>query len=96
MARKKPDPSFFNSSDCIDGRHADCGHRFGTVGHLWRKMEIPQITLCQCQCHSGCVITSEKPIAEAAWYEQCECPGAEESKRLHRQWAEERAARKRQ
>jgi hypothetical protein len=83
------------SSDCDDGRHIECGHRLGNVGHLFRKVETPQITLCQCDCHSSCPIASDEAIPESVWYQQCSCPGAEESKQQHRAWAEERATRKR-
>jgi hypothetical protein len=90
--RVRPD---HRSSDCDDGRHLECGHRLGNVGHLFRKMESPHITLCQCDCHLQCPIATDEGVPETDWYERCVCTGAEESKQRHRTRDEERAARKR-
>jgi hypothetical protein len=90
--RVRPD---YRSSECDDGRHYECGHRLGNMGHLFRKMETPMITLCQCDCHVQCPIASDQGVPETDWYERCVCPGAEESKHQHRAWDEERAAQKR-
>jgi hypothetical protein len=73
------------SPACSRGAHENCPHLsgFGYGPNLRRlRLEVGQ-TLCKCECHSSCPITSNRITVPAqTWRESCTCPGAEDERAL--------------
>jgi hypothetical protein len=71
------------SPACIRGAHENCPHLsgFGYRPNLRRlRLEVGQ-TLCKCECHSSCPVTSNRTTVPAQiWRESCTCPGAEDKR----------------
>jgi hypothetical protein len=83
------------SSDCSDGRHHECGHRLGKVvtsGRNWMPLESHFVSVT---ATSAVSLPQTKSFLRPSGMSDVTVLGAVESKRLHRQWAEELAAEKR-
>lgn len=71
------------SEGCTDGTHDDCPHMHGFAAGLNpRRLRLEWgATLCKCECHSSCPITSKRmTVREQTWIESCTCPGAEDER----------------
>ena len=71
--------------DCREGTHEECGHwqGIGSVRNLRRPRRERFAILCGCECHSSCLVTSEKNTGgDLAWRQSCTCPGAEALRRI--------------
>jgi hypothetical protein len=74
-----------HGQDCREGRHEECGHWLGSgsVRNLRRLRRDRFTILCGCDCHSSCLVTSEKnTVGDLAWRQSCTCPGAEALRRI--------------
>jgi hypothetical protein len=73
------------SPSCLDGMHEECGHWRGyrAALNLRRLRREGFATLCRCDCHSSCPVTSEEnTVDDSAWRQSCICPGAEAIRRM--------------
>jgi hypothetical protein len=62
---------------CLAGRHTECGH-FSGIGYGPRKGARLWLGVCQCSCHSTCLLTGRGPFVwRAIWDGLCDCPGAD-------------------
>ncbi len=66
--------------DCLEGMHQECGHWLGCgSARNPRRLGHERFTiLCGCDCHSACLVPTEKNTAgDLGWRQSCTCPGAE-------------------
>jgi hypothetical protein len=71
--------------DCLEGVHEECGHWLGSgSARSPRRLRRERFAvLCGCDCHSSCLVTSEKNTGgDLAWRQSCTCPGAEALRRI--------------
>ena len=63
--------------DCRSGRHGRCTHRNPSdKGFPKRLRDGFKITLCGCDCHAACPLTSQADVSDREWEMSCSCPGA--------------------
>ncbi len=66
----------FWSRPCLAGTHVDCGH-LGAIGHGFRNGGRLSLLVCQCRCHSACLLAGRLHVSRAIWEGLCTCPGEE-------------------
>jgi hypothetical protein len=71
-----------SSSLCRVGAHPDCGHTAGSGAKLFGKDRGSYVLLCHCGCHEHCPLAGQERSSEAAWEQQCSCPGSDRRRAL--------------